>query len=129
MFPISSKIINHQLNLDEQIHQREEEKDQDCRGQGQDQRKVIHIGKILDLNRAQEEDLIIKEVDQDQEKEDHIVIKEVDQDLQIVAKEGDLDQVPRTANVKLQLRILYFKHDKLRFSVSPNQRPADFYYV
>ena len=45
------------------------------------------------------------------------------------AKEGDRDQVPRAANVKLQLRILYFKHDKLRFSVSPNQRPADLYYA
>ena len=35
------------------------------------------------------------------------------------AKEGDCNQVPRKANVKLQLWILYFKHGKLRFSVSP----------
>ena len=38
------------------------------------------------------------------------------------ANEGDCNQVPRKANVKLQLWILYFKHGKLRFSVSPNKR-------
>ena len=35
------------------------------------------------------------------------------------AKEEDRDQVLSTANVKLRL---YFKHDKLSFSVSPNNR-------